>query len=44
MERMNAIYGKIDMPAEFTKQLENQTQRLLEAKEQYGSVICPCKF
>ncbi|MDX1357280.1 MAG: phosphoenolpyruvate carboxykinase (GTP) [Clostridia bacterium] len=44
MERMNAIYSKIDMPAEFTAQLENQTKRLLEAKEQYGSVICPCKF
>ena len=44
MERMNAIYSKVEMPAEFTAQLENQTERLLEAKEQYGSVICPCKF
>ena len=44
MERMNANYGKVDMPAEFTEQLENQTKRLMEAKEQYGSVICPCKF
>lgn len=44
MERMNAIYGKIEMPAEFTAQLENQTKRLLEAKEKYGSVICPCEF
>ena len=44
MERMNAIYGKIDMPEEFTKQLADQVTRLKEAKEKYGSVICPCKF
>lgn len=44
MERMNAIYSKVDMPVEFMTELENQTKRLVEAKEQYGSVICPCKF
>ena len=44
MERMNAIYSKVEMPEEFTAQLANQTKRLLEAKEQYGSVICPCKL
>lgn len=44
MERMNAIYCKVDMPAEFTEQLENQIKRLTEAKEVYGSVICPCEF
>ena len=44
MDRMSAIYSKVDMPAEFTSQLENQIKRLKEAKETYGSVICPCEF
>ncbi len=44
MERMNTIYSKVEMPEEFTAQLENQSKRLQEAKEQYGSIICPCKF
>ncbi len=44
MERMNTIYSKVDMPVEFMAELENQTKRLVEAKEVYGSVICPCKF
>ena len=44
MDRMTAIYGKVEMPAEFTEQLEGQIKRLKAAKEKYGSVITPDKF
>nr|HPQ47878.1 phosphoenolpyruvate carboxykinase domain-containing protein [Clostridia bacterium] len=44
MDRMTAIYGKVEMPAEFTEQLEGQIKRLRAAKEKYGSVITPDKF
>ncbi len=44
MDRMKAVYEKVEMPAAFMAQLENQTKRLLEAKEKMGSVITPDKF
>lgn len=41
MNRMNAVYSKIDMPEEFMDQLDAQIKRLHDAKEQFGSVISP---
>lgn len=44
MDRMDAIYGKVDMPEEFMQQLADQRKRLEDAKAKYGVNICPCKF
>jgi phosphoenolpyruvate carboxykinase (GTP) len=44
MARMQEIYDKVEMPEAFMEQLENQTERLKEAKEKFGSVITPDKF
>lgn len=44
MDRMKAIYEKVEMPAAFMEQLENQTKRIMDAKEKLGSNITPDKF
>lgn len=41
MDRMQAIFSKIDMPEEFTAELNAQIARLQDAKAKYGSVIKP---
>ncbi|MCB9359359.1 phosphoenolpyruvate carboxykinase (GTP) [Candidatus Woesearchaeota archaeon] len=45
IDRMESIYSDEDTPEVFNKQLEEQRERLLEAKEKYGkSIILPSDF
>ena len=41
MDRMNAVYSKIDMPQEFMNELDAQIKRLKDAKAKYGSEVSP---
>lgn len=41
MDRMEKIFSKIKLPAEFTAELNGQITRLKDAKAKYGSVISP---
>jgi len=44
MQRMKEIFNNIDMPAQFTDEMEAQITRLNETKNDLGSVISPFDF
>ena len=44
MERMKAVFGKIDVPQAFAKELDSAIKRLEDAKAKYGSEIAPSDF
>ncbi len=41
MARMEAVFSKIEVPAEFTAELNAQIKRLNDAKAKYGAVVSP---
>ena len=44
MDRMQAVFGKINMPKEFNDEMAAQIARLKDAKAKYGSVIEPAQL
>ena len=44
MDRMAEIYGRIEVPQEFSNQMEAVITRLKEAREKHGSIISPKAF
>ncbi len=44
MDRMEAVFGKIQMPEAFTQEMASQVKRLKDAMESYGKVISPMTF
>ncbi|MDD4188972.1 MAG: phosphoenolpyruvate carboxykinase (GTP) [Eubacteriales bacterium] len=44
MERMVAVFNGIDMPAAFSKELQEQISRLKETKKKYGDIVSPFEF
>lgn len=44
MDRMNKIFSRLNMPNEFTAEMEAQSNRLKDAQKKYGDIISPYTF
>lgn len=44
MNRMNKIFNRLNMPKEFTAEMEAQSNRLKDAQKKYGDIISPYTF